>query len=142
MQMKEIKLKIGGFIFIEKFGDQEEDERIKIFDSDKKYLDYIPVDYIYYSADVGGISLEKQLEYECKSYEDAEDIHKLLELIGIESYPASKDWENLLEDAYGLGYQDDSEEKIEKADAMTKEEFLESEWVNRIGDYYILQTDN
>lgn len=43
--MKKINLKCGGFVYIEPFGEGEEDDRHKIYDEYMTYIDYIPCIY-------------------------------------------------------------------------------------------------
>ena len=37
---------INGNFFIENFDEREEKDRVKIYDSDENYLDYLPLDQI------------------------------------------------------------------------------------------------
>lgn len=126
--MKEIKIRFGDSIFVEEFGDQEEDERIKIYDSNQGYIDYIPVERIYDLAEGDGVSPEQWLLEECKDYEEAEDIWRLLDLILDEPYSTPMLWEELLKDLA------DNEYDI---DGLTEETLIKSGHdINRIGKYY------
>ena len=124
---KEIKLKIGGSIFIEQLGNQEEEERIKIYDSNMDYLDYIPVERIYELAEEGGVVPEKWLEEECYDYENAETIWALLDLILDLPYSTPMSWEEVLEDEIEI-------------EGLTKENTANS-GISRIGEYYFYVGD-
>lgn len=117
--MKEITLKFGGTIYMEWYGEQEEEDRIKVFDSDKNYLDHFSVDALRDTAhQYSGMSIQGVLDFiSGKMEEDKESVEALLDFLGINwlaIYPS--------------------------AAALRKVEGLEvtNEWVNHIGKYYVL----
>jgi len=125
--MKEIKLKFGGSVFIEEFGDQEENERIKVFDSNMGYLDYFPVESIYRLADEKGLMPREWLEGLFTKCESAEDIWQLLDLILDEPFTTPLSWEELLAEL--------AAESIDTT-TLTKENIADAGDINRIGDYF------
>jgi len=125
--MKEIKLKFGGSIFIEELGDQEENERIKVFDSNMGYLDYFPVESIYRLADEKGLMPKEWLYEKCKQCENAGDIRQLLDLVLDEPFTTPLSWEELLAEL--------AAEPIDTT-TLTKETIADAGDINRIGDYF------
>lgn len=116
--MKEITLKFGGTIYMEWYGEQEEEDRIKVFDSDKNYLDYFSVE-----------SLE-----EVRSWCWDLSIQNLLDIYA--DHMAEKKSVEAL-----LGYLEINWLAIyPSVAALRKAEGLEvtNEWVNHIGKYYVL----
>ena len=125
--MKEINLKFGGSIFIEEFGDQEENERIKVFDSNMGYLDYFPVKSIYRLADEKCLMPREWLEELYTKCENAEDIWQLLDLILDEPFTTPLSWEELLAEL--------AAESIDTT-TLTKENIADAGDINRIGNYF------
>ena len=120
--MKQVDLKFGGKIYIEWYGEQEEEDRIKIYDSDGKCLDYFTVESLQKMADLySGMSIQGVLDFMGgKIEEDTESVEALLDFLGINwlaIYPS--------------------------AAALRKVEGLEvtNEWVNHIGKYYVLMEE-
>ena len=116
--MKEITLKFGGTIYMEWYGEQEEEDRIKVFDSDKEYLDYFSVEGLQDTAyQYPGMSIQDILDFMGNKMAEKESIEALLDNLGVNwlaIYPS--------------------------AAALHKTEGLEvtNEWVNHIGKYYVL----
>jgi len=125
--MREVKLKFGGSIFIEEFGDQEEKERIKVFDSNMGYLDYFPVESIYRLADKKGLMPREWLEELYTKCENAEDIWQLLDLVLGEPFTTPLSWEELLAEL--------AAESIDTT-TLTKENIADASDINCIGDYF------
>lgn len=116
--MKEITLKFGGTIYIEWYCEQEEEDRIKVFDSDKGYLDYFSVESLEETRSMyKGLSIQDLLDVYADNMAEKESVEALLDYLGINwlaIYPS--------------------------AAALRKVEGLEvaNEWVNHIGKYYVL----
>ena len=110
-----------GTIYIEKFEpeNREEEDRIKLYDSDKRYLDYISA----------------------KRYNTEEKYKKKIEVLKKMDEPVIRAF---LTDK--MEYVGTKEELIdylrdELCWENTEEEMLENEYVNRIGETYILWED-
>ena len=139
--MKQLTTKFG-YIYIEDFeydhhcpGQREEEDRIKIFDSDEKYLGYYTTDTI--------DSLE---EYEnlCNTIEGAETLDILLDCVS--EYPVMFYSTNHVETIAGMllyGYFDDEtiKELQETFGNWTDDVIHEHDFTNVIGDYHIVVTD-
>lgn len=116
--MKEITLKFGGTIYMEWYGEQEEEDRIKVFDSDKEYLDYFSVESLEETRSMyKGLSMQDLLDDYADVMAGKESVEALLgylEINWLAIYPS--------------------------AAALRKTEGLEltNEWVNHIGKYYVL----
>lgn len=115
--MKEITLKFGGTIYMEWYGEQEEEDRIMVFDSDKKYLDYFSVESLDETRSwCWDLSIQNLLDIYADHMAEKKSVEALLDYLEINwlaIYPS--------------------------AAALRKAEGLEvtNEWVNHIGKYYI-----
>lgn len=114
--MKEIKTKFGK-LYIEDFEYdrhdpwmREEEDRIKLYDSKGRYFDYFPM-------------TETVTKEEYDGY---------IEFLG-----TSPNIECLLDDL-GINYELVTKDKKEVQDFMKDEDIENNEWVNIIGDYYIV----
>ena len=116
--MKEITLKFGGTIYMEWYGEQEEEDRIKVFDSDKEYLDYFSVESLDETRSMyKGLSIQDILDVYADLMAEKENIEAFLDYLGVE-------WRAI----------------YPSVAALRKTEGLEvtNEWVNHIGKYYVL----
>lgn len=118
---------INGNFFIENFDEREEQDRIKIYDSDKNYLDYLPLDQI----DVNDTPIEEQYNNYIEMLEGFKTIEEMM------------DW--LVCDCEFIGNKDQTIEYLHKElnwDLPSKDyNPLDNEWINRIGDIYIVISD-
>ena len=113
---------INGNFFIENFNEREEQDRIKIYDSDKNYLDYLPLDQI----DVNDTPIEEQYNNYIEMLENFKTIEEML------------DW--LVCDCEFIGKKSEAIKYVLTEWNLPDEETdpLDNEWVNRIGDTYII----
>ena len=118
---------INGNFFIENFDKREEQDRIKIYDSDKNYLDYLPLDQI----DVNDTPIEEQYNNYVEMLESFKTIEEMM------------DW--LVCDCEFIGNKDRTIEYLHKELNwdLPSENYnpLDNEWVNRIGDTYIVVSE-
>ena len=118
---------INGNFFIENFDEREEEDRVKIYDSDENYLDYLPLDQI----DVDDTPIEEQYNNYIEMLENFKTIEEML------------DW--LVCDCEFIGSKDQTIEYLHKElnwDLPSKDyNPLDNEWVNRIGNIYIVVSD-
>lgn len=115
--MKEIALKFGGTIYMENLGEQEEEERIKIFDSDKNYLDDFGIEILEDTAKMHPNTCVQDVidDYAAKMAEK-ESVEALLDYLGL-------DWIGVFS----------SESALYKATGCDSK----NEWVNHIGKYLV-----
>ena len=119
--MREIWLNnIGTNIYMENYGDQEEEERIKLYDSDHKYLDYFSVERLEDAAKSLRLHIKDILDAYVIKMREKENVQALLDWIGVS-------WEAIYENA----------EKASSGERLPKNELSTNEFVNRIGAYYI-----
>lgn len=115
---------INGNFFIENFDEREEEDRVKIYDSDENYLDYLPLDQI----DIDDTPIEEQYNNYVEMLESFKTIEELM------------DW--LVCDCEFIGNKDQTIEYLHKElnwDLPSKDyNPLDNEWVNRIGDIYVV----
>ena len=123
--MKQIDLKFGGKIYMELYGEQEEKYRIKIYDSDKEYLDYFSVESLQEMADMNQKSVQDILDEYAEKMSEKENVIDLLDWLCIE-------WEAVWPNKFRA---------METLD-MNIQEFSQNEWINRIGNYYIKIAEN
>ena len=110
---------IKGNFYIENFDEREEEDRVKIYDSDKNYLDYLPI-----KED------ETLIEEQYNNY-----IEMLEQLTTVEEL---MDW--LVCDCDFIGSKSEAIKYVLTEWNLPDDECdpLDSEWVNRIGDVYII----
>ena len=116
---------INGNFFIENFDEREEKDRVKIYDSDENYLDYLPLDQI----DVNDTPIEEQYNNYIEMLESFKTIEEML------------DW--LVCDCEFIGKKSDAIKYVLTEWNLPDEETdpLDNEWVNRIGDTYIIVSE-
>lgn len=126
--MRKINTKLGE-IYIEEIGSRAEKDRVKIYDSDDKYLEYWGVDTIEDYANNLGVSSEEWMELWITGCEITNDIRILLDTLAI-------DYSLLVEgsvSALNVAF---------KADLVcSMSELQDHELVNRIGNFYIFHRD-
>ncbi len=132
--MKKIET-VFGILYIEEENDREETHRIKIFDSEMRYFDYYSLDYL-----EDGVTISAFVEEQAKWIASRKSLDDLLEGLGIDSYSVSEDWTNLLEDMYQGSAKLVDGKWIDSTDnsEITEQVIMENEWVNKIGNTYIL----
>ena len=116
---------INGNFFIENFDEREEQDRIKIYDSDKNYLDYLPLDQI----DVDDTPIEEQYNNYIEMLESFKTIEEMM------------NW--LVCDCEFIGKKSEAIKYVLTEWNLPDEETdpLDNEWVNRIGDTYIVVSE-
>lgn len=119
--MKEITLKFGGTIYMEWYGEQEEEDRIKVFDSDKEYLDYFSVESLDETRSMyKGLSIQDILDVYADLMAEKESVEAFLDYLGVE-------WRAIYPNKAALI----------KATDRDVHEIDEDEWINHIGKYYV-----
>ena len=131
MPLKEIKTKWGSIYIEELFSKREEEERIKIYDSNKKYMDYFDVEHLQNCADEMKHSLRWEYCTRIQNLIETEYIEDLAQLIYSDLHASftTKNWKKGAEFL-----------KI-NISHCTLTEFKENEYVNQIGDYYVILSD-
>lgn len=121
-----------GFIYIEPLvGTREEEDRVKIFDSNTNYIDYIPVDTLLSSAAEQKITVKETYVKRLKAFREAGAIEDLMNLI-------SQDWVTIKDNPFELEELLDIKYVDEK---RALHEILNNDYVNQIGQYYILMEE-
>lgn len=132
--MKKIETKFG-ILYLEEENDEREKDRIKIYDSEMRYFDYYNLEYLDEDQTITGF-VEEMAEWilKCKSLDD------LLDGLGIDSYSVSEDWTDLLEDMYNGAAKLIDGKWIDSTDGseITEQTVMGNEWVNKVGNTYIL----
>jgi len=101
---------INGNFYIENFDEREEKDRVKIYDSDENYLDYLPIEE-------DETPIEEQYNNYIEMLEQFKTVEEMLE------------W--LVCDTDFIG-------NLQSLKDSEFSDLLETEWVNRIGDVYIV----
>ncbi len=116
-----------GDFYIEEFDNREEQDRIKLYDSDFNYLDYLPLE----RYDDEDPTFEEQYEGYIERLEEFETVNDLV------------DW--LVCNYEFIGNKEDTIKYLHEElnwDLPSKEYSpLDNEWVNRIGDVYIVVSE-
>ena len=110
---------INGNFFIENFDEREEQDRIKIYDSDENYLDYLPLKE-------DDTPIEEQYDNYIEMLESFKTVEELM------------DW--LVCDCEFIGKKSEAIKYVLTEWNLPDDECdpLDNEWVNRIGDTYIV----
>lgn len=118
---------INGKFYIENFDEREEEDRVKIYDSDENYLDYLPLEQI----DMDDAPIEEQYNNYIEMLESFKTVEELM------------DW--LVCDCEFIGNKDQTIGYLHKElnwDLPSKDyNPLDNEWVNRIGNIYIVVSE-
>lgn len=117
-----------GVLYIEKIGQQEEEERIKIYDSNLHYLDYFSVESIEETAKADDISFEEEYEKFISYLEKCQTVDDILDELGINWEIKSKDTKDIANVL--VDYNTDDDGPLDN-----------NEYVAKIGEYYILLAD-
>ena len=143
--MRELTTKFGT-LYIEEPSDYRADEdRYVIEDSKHRWFDYFSVE----SVEEGWANYDEfynELKENFKTFEKPDDI---IDYLGINAYTISKNWIDLLEDTYGEGeyfWDEDNEVYYTEMEdgskiTITEQTLLDNEYVNIIGEWYILVCD-
>ena len=129
--LREINTPIG-ILYIEDFLFRVEDQRIKIYDSNKEYMDYISMDTIMDWSEEHHCSCVTILEEYIKYLEKCSTVEKLFEGLGVKCIEYSVEWKVVADKLV-----EDSEHQINSVI-----ELLDNDFVNQIGDYYIYISEN
>lgn len=110
---------INGKFYIENFDEREEKDRVKIYDSDENYLDYLPIEE-------DDTPIEEQYNNYVEMLENFKTVEELM------------DW--LVCDCEFIGNKSEAIKYVLTEWNLPDDECdpLDSEWVNRIGDTYII----
>ena len=118
---------INGKLYIENFDEREEKDRVKIYDSDKNYLDYLPLEQI----DVEDTQIEEQYNNYIEMLESFKTVEEML------------DW--LVCDCEFIGTKKETIQYLHEElnwDLPSKDyNPIDNEWVNRIGNIYIVVSE-
>ena len=137
-----IETKYGSFYIEDEIYRQEED-RIQLFDSLGRWLDYFTIECI---EETWGGSYGDFVEEIMRKAKSFDRVDEFLEYLGINSYTISENWEDLLEDMYPNEGEIEYDEiakvwKTRDGEIITEKTILKNEWVNKIGNNYILVCD-
>ena len=125
--MRKINNKYLGDFYIEELENREEQDRVKLYDSDEKYLDYLPLE----SYDIDDPTFEEQYDSYIKM------------LKSFKTVPDLMNW--LVCRCEFIGDKDQTIKYLheELNWELPSEDYnpLDNEWVNRIGDIYIVVSE-
>ena len=135
--MKQINTKFGT-IYIEEWEfdrhkpwQREEEDRVKIFDSNGRYLDYLSAELVEENAEYEHITPQELLDKHASKLANAKTIEDLLDMLDVDyEFVGTKD-EMIAYLHNELNWDLPSEDYNP----------LDNEWVNKIGDYYIVVSE-
>ena len=135
--MKQINTKFGT-LYIEEWEfdcrkpwQREEEDRVKIFDSNKRYLGHLPAELVEENAEYEHITPQELLDKHASKLANAKTIEDLLDMLDVDyEFVGTKD-ETIAYLHNELNWDLPSEDYNP----------LDNEWVNKIGDYYIVVSD-
>lgn len=122
--MRKINNNYLGTFYIEKLENREEQDRVKLYDSDKNYLDYLPLE----RCDDTDPTFEEQYGGYIEMLESFKTVPDLMEWL-------VSSWEFIGDKDQTIKYLHE-----ELNWDLPSEDYnpLDNEWVNRIGDIYIV----
>lgn len=133
--MIRITTKVGD-LYIESVDDREETDRIKIYDSKLRYLDYLPTE---------SVSPYETLEQYCnkviRRLEECDTVEEVVKYLDLKIYLTDKDWTKLLDDIYGGEAHKAEDGKWYKGfdqKCLTERNVSDNDYVNIIGSTYVL----
>lgn len=121
---------------------REEEDRIKIFDSLERYLDYFSIDTLVDNANAEGITLEEMYEKLCNYYENVDSLSEIFPDNIIFATTSLKEmYIYMLANDY---FDDDLKHNIGNFTSigdLTDDYLLSNEFVNVVGGYYVLVSE-
>ena len=122
--MRKINNNYLGTFYIEELENREEQDRVKLYDSDEKYLDYLPLE----RCDDTDPTFEEQYQGYIEMLESFKTVPDLMEWL-------VSSWEFIGDKDQTIKYLHE-----ELNWDLPSEDYnpLDNEWVNRIGDIYIV----
>lgn len=125
--MRKINNNYLGDFYIEELENREEQDRVKLYDSDYKYLDYLPLE-----------------RYDDTDSTFEEQYNNYLEILGrFDTVEGLMEWLVCETEFIGNKYQmlDYLVSRLNWDDLSEDYNPLDNEWVNRIGDVYVLVSE-
>ena len=135
--MKAIETKFGT-IYIEEWAYdrhipalREEEDRVKIFDSNENYLDYLSAELVEENAEYEHITPQELLDNHASKLANAKTIEDLLDMLDVEYEFVGPKEETIAYLHNELNWD------------LPREDYnpLDNEWINKIGDYYIVVSE-
>ena len=125
--MRKINNNYLGDFYIEELENREEQDRVKLFDSDENYLDYLPLE----RYDDTDPTFEEQYQDYVEMLENFKTVPDLMEWL-------VSSWEFIGDKDQTIKYLHE-----ELNWDLPSEDYnpLDNEWVNRIGDVYIVVSE-
>ena len=122
--MRKINNNYLGTFYIEELENREEQDRVKLFDSDENYLDYLPLE----RYDDTDLTFEEQYQGYIEMLESFKTVPDLMEWL-------VSSWEFIGDKDQTIKYLHE-----ELNWDLPSEDYnpLDNEWVNRIGDIYVV----
>lgn len=129
-----------GDLYLEELNNREEDERIKLYDSKRRYLDYFSTE----SMD-DNETLEAYANRIIVNLQKQYTVEALLAHLCIDAYTVSEDWRDLLEDIFGSDkYEYDEQGRyflLSDGSEINEENLMQNEYINKIGKTFVFVCD-
>ena len=122
--MRKINNNYLGDFYIEELENREEQDRVKLYDSDEKYLDYLPLE----RYDDSDPTEEEQYQGYIEMLESFKNVPDLMEWL-------VSSWEFIGDKDQTIKY---LHEELNWDLPSENYNPLDNEWINRIGDIYIV----
>lgn len=111
---------------------REEEDRIKVFDSFERYMDYWDMELLKEAAEANEHSLEEEYQSIIKHYEDATKLDQIVESNAIEFQT---------EDVFEMARELEIPVSRTSLEHEIEYEVLQNEWVNKVGKWWILTSE-
>lgn len=138
--MIKITTKVG-ILFMETEDERAESDRIKIYDSQSRYLEYLPLERL-----LPNETIKQYCDKVVHRLGKCDTVEEILNYLGIDSYTIGESWMDLLEDIYGFdGYEydlaTDKYTEVSSGCEITEQSVLNNYCVNIVGDAFVLNCD-
>lgn len=129
--LQPIETKFGTIYIEELNSEREEIDRIKVFDSEQKYMDYYDISVLEDCAKELNITLQEEYQIRINNLKESDTIDVLVSSILFTWDFITVDWFEVA-DYLDIDYPNKQ---------MVLDELWENEYVNKIGDYYIVVSE-
>ena len=123
-----------GTLYIEDLNNQrKEEDRVKLYDSEQKYLDYFDVDFLQHCARIVGRNPNDILDEAINKIKECNSAKELCDYLFIKWFLITKSIEEVASNLNAI---------CGVNDYCSEADILSNEWVNKIGDNFIIIEEN
>lgn len=125
IMLNPVQTKFGAISIETLMHPRSEEDRIKIYDSDDRYLDYFSVEELYDSACEMETTIEEEYAARLRAFREEDNFENLVHLL-------TTDYITVTDNAFAL---------MREFNAECIHDLEDNEYINRIGKHYIIMRD-